>query len=117
MLKLFAESETIRNFLVDDMMKRGKETIQKAANQRFSKFDGGTCCLAEDWRTRIELEAILDPINLMMLSKNFIELGYLAEDKLAEFIIACVDLSLIYGMLLIHDIKSLVALELFAYVI
>ena len=90
--------------------------MEKAKIENYCKFRE-PFKLTNEWREKIELEAILDPANLIMLSKNFIELGYLEQNKIAEFIIACIDLCLIYSVLLIHDNQSLISLELFSHVI
>jgi len=37
--------------------------------------------VTEDFRKKIELEAILDPMNLMLLSRQFLEQGFVSEEK------------------------------------
>lgn len=115
-LKLFAESETIKTFLVDDLIKRAKETLKNAMEENFYEFTDRSMKLATTFRRRVKLEAILDPTNLVLLSKNFFELSYIADDKFAEHIVCFFELSLMYALMFISDQYSQVSLELLGHV-
>ena len=68
--------------------------------------------LVKNFRAKVELEAYLDPMNLLLLSTQFIEQSYIEDSKLPETLIAFIDLDLIYAMLLSHDHLSRVSLLL-----
>ena len=54
-LKLFAQSPTIKTFLVDDFFKRAKETIQLAAKDDFLPLitRDDKCVVATKFRERV----------------------------------------------------------------
>ena len=68
--------------------------------------------LVKNFRAKVELEAYLDPMNLLLLSTQFIEQNYIEDSKLPEILIAFIDLDLIYAMLLAQDDISRVSLLL-----
>jgi hypothetical protein len=49
------------------------------------------------------LEAYLDPMNLALLSTQFIEQNFINEANLPEALIAFIDLDLVYAMILNRD--------------
>jgi len=68
--------------------------------------------LVKNFRAKVELEAYLDPMNLLLLSTQFIEQSYIEDSKLPETLIAFIDLDLVYTMLLGQDDISRVSLLL-----
>ena len=102
-LKLFAESDTIKTFLVDDLFKRAQETIKNVMHVDFADFGIRNVKLSENFRSLVKLEAILDPANLILLSKNFMEFGYISDEKLPECIVTYVDLCMVYALMFISD--------------
>lgn len=113
LLKLFGKSDSIKTFLVDDFFKRAKETIVNASRNEFSIFhEEHTWSMAKNFRKYVKLEALLDPMNLMLLSREFLEQGFVAEDKIFGYLIAVFDLSLIYCLLISRDEYSMQKLAL-----
>ena len=69
----------------------------------------------ENVRSEFKLETILDVFNLMTLSKNFIEMDFIEEQRLPECLIAFFDLTLIYTMMYSHASKSFAFVDLFQH--
>jgi len=114
-LKLFAQSPTIKTFLVDDLFKRARETIEQASKEAFEYFNDrySPCYVATVFRQKLRLEANLDPTNLILLSRQFIEQGYIANERLPQCLEAFVNLSLMYALFFLNDTNSLISLDLF----
>ena len=111
-MKLFKGTPLIKNFLLVDYFKRARETIQKVSREDFAHYLNDKVWLVKNFRAKVELEAYLDPMNLLLLSTQFIEQSYIEDAKLPETLIAFIDLDLIYAMLLSHDHLSRVSLLL-----
>ena len=111
-LKLFKGTPVIKNFLIQDFFKRAKETIEKISREDFKNFFNSRVELVKNFRGKVELEAYLDPMNLLLLSTQFIEQNYIEDAKLPESLIAFIDLDLVYTMLLAQDDISRVSLLL-----
>ena len=111
-LQLFKGTPVIKNFLISDFFKRARETIQKVSREDFKHYFNDKVRLVKNFRAKVELEAYLDPMNLLLLSKQFIEQSYIEDAKLPETLIAFIDLDLIYTMLLAQDEISKVSLLL-----
>ena len=60
-------------------------------------------CLIRDFRKELKLEESLDPINALFLSREFIEQGFIEEEKLPESLIGFFDLNLVYSTFLQRD--------------
>ena len=108
-LTFFQQSEEIRRFLVDDLIKRGKETMTNvskswASYDRYMRLDS--------FREKVQLEAILDPVNLMLLTRYFIELDYIEAERLPTYLVAFFDLTMLYALVMVSDRAGLVGLEL-----
>jgi len=69
----------------------------------FADFGIRNVKLSENFRSLVKLEAILDPANLILLSKNFMEFGYISDEKLPECIVTYVDLCMVYALMFISD--------------
>ena len=115
-LKLLAQSELIKKFLVNDMFKRAEETLKISMENDFEKFCDRNVRLTS-YRSAVKLEAILDPYNLILLSKMFLEIGFIANDQIPSSLVAFVDLCFVYAIMFISDKHSLVSLELLDHVI
>ena len=50
------------------------------------------------------------------MSKNFLEFGYITDEKFPDCIIAFVDLCLVYSLIFLSDCRSYVALDLLDHV-
>lgn len=59
--------------------------------------------MTEKFRKIVKLEALLDPMNLMLLSKQFLEQNFVSEDKVFGYLVAVFDLSLIYMLFVTRD--------------
>lgn len=59
--------------------------------------------MTEKFRKNVKLEALLDPMNLMLLSKQFLEQDFISEEKIFGYLIAVFDLSLIYMLFVTRD--------------
>lgn len=112
-LQLFKGTPSIKNFLIEDFFTRAKVTIEAIGKNDFKDyFENGTPVLVENFREKLKLEAYLDPMNLLLLSTQFIEQKYIEDEKMAETLIAFIDLDLVYTMILALDDVSRVSLLL-----
>ena len=109
MLKFFQQSDEIRTFLVDDLIKRGKQTLTKVSKD-WRKYD--RAMTQSKFRKLVELEAMLDPANLILLTRCFLELDFIADESLTTYIMAFFDMSILYALLMISDKYGLCGLEL-----
>ena len=73
--------------------------------------------LVESFRKKIGLEAILDPMNILLLSKQFLEQGFIEDERLPECLIAFIDLSLVFSLTLASDVNSMIANKLLRHVL
>ena len=117
MLKLLQTSTKVKQFLIKDLFVRAKRTLNSASKENFAKLnwnDNGSekLVLVNNFREKVEVEAILDPMNLILLTKQFIELGFIDDEKFAETIVALVDLTMLYSWIFITDRPTLVSLHL-----
>ena len=94
-LKLFSSSPTIKSFLVQDFFDRAKENITK-----FKKLGSGVSSLDiyHDFRSKMKLERILGPNNIILLSQQFVEQNYIEEAKLPETLIGFIDVCAVYSV-------------------
>lgn len=77
------KSDKIKQFLVRDLFNRASETIKSLAEGDYSKVVRYTYFkLFDMFRAESEVEAILDPNNLILLSKEFIEQNYVGQEEL-----------------------------------
>ena len=100
-LALFKESAAIKKFLVDDFFQRAARSI--AANAKTWPDQNRSNYLINSWRERTKVEAILDPMNLILLSNQFIEQGFIEDAKIPESLLALIDLALVYSCLFCTD--------------
>lgn len=107
-LRLFAQSDTIKEFLVNDFFKRAKETVERSMPEDDkSKLFNDETGLKQGWRDVLKLEEILDPTNVLLLPRQFIEQNYIPEAKLAETLVGFFELSLIYASWFLKDKVSM----------
>ena len=73
-LKLLQTSTKVKQFLIKDLFVRAKRTLNSASKENFAKLtwndhDSEKLVLVKTFREKVEVEAILDPMNLILLTK------------------------------------------------
>jgi hypothetical protein len=90
-------------------VQRGKETVTNVS-KNWDNYD--RYMTLHRFREKVELEAMLDPANLMLLTRYFIELDYINAEKLPAYLVAFFDLTMLYALLMISDRSGFIGLEL-----
>ena len=100
------------HFLVDDFFKRAKDTITalcKSDENQNSKYAGNSDFThIRDWCPCHNLEESLDPVNAILLTREFIEQKFVKEEQLPEALIGFFDINLVYCTILMrNDVGSI----------
>lgn len=56
-------------------------------------------------------------MNILLLSKQFLEQGFIEDERLPECLIAFIDLSLVFSLTLASDVNSMIANKLLRHVL
>ena len=125
-LNLLSQSQPIKQFLVDDFFKRAKETItvfmkpkEEGGNSPFSENEVNLVekQYSAPWRAVHMLEESLDPVNAILLSKEFIEQGFIPDEQLPESLIGFFDINLIYNTILLYNLVGTITGDLLNHLV
>ena len=69
-LRLLSTSPSIKQFLVTDFFARAKRTLKAMSENDYKCMaEADRFCVVTNWRPKVKVETILDPMNLILLSR------------------------------------------------
>ena len=110
LLQFMKDVPEFKDYFVKDFFRRGEQTLQRAAHSDFENIDSFRL---NKYRAFMEEKAALDPFNLMFFGDKIFELSFVPEDKLAEVIIAYMDLCLGFTLVFKQSADYHMNLDLF----
>ena len=103
------EISGFKQFFVNDLLKRGQLTVEKASEDAYEKLSQFNF---RSLRKVTEGIPALDPLNLIFFVKQIIDLNYIEENKCTKVIKAFFDLSIGYAFIFKKQADFFIGLEL-----
>lgn len=86
-----------KTFFLNDLLKRGEQTLLKAADKDYSKLD---LISLRTLRIATEGTKALDPLNLIYFNKLIVDLEYIEESERSKYAKSFFDLNLGFSLIL-----------------